>query len=209
MDKHVANQPVEKPEHMPHEETHDALRDQVHKAHTEPTHGADMLRTAQSSLDKLHLDDKLNLTPEQSNTLRAMETSILKGDLKTVENTLNKYSKDPDALKPVMDVLIKDLKENGIRASYSVDFALTNDGQTAERTGMFGLTTAMTPEEWMTKPSKDMCIYTNPNSSTWASNETPVTLKDAMRSPISEDAAPADAFKTMGQIVAKHALEQN
>lgn len=108
-----------------------------------------------------------------------------------------------------MDVLTKDLAAVGVRASYDVDFALTADGKNAERTGMFHMTTAMTPEQWFKEPSKEMCIYTNPNSTTWASNETPVILKNAVRSPESNDMPPGEALKAIGDVARNRALEQN
>jgi hypothetical protein len=76
---------------------------------------------AQSKLDAMNFADKAALSPEQSDTLRTLETSILKGDLKSVETTLQQYKDHPEASKPFMDVLVKDLRAAGIDASFDVD----------------------------------------------------------------------------------------
>ncbi len=101
---------------------------------------SDSERAAQTKLDHLNLGEKAALSPEQSDTLRRMETAILHGDLQGTEAILHKFKDDPDAAKPIMDVLVKDLEEAGIKASYDVNYPINAAG-VAQRSGMFSLQT--------------------------------------------------------------------
>jgi hypothetical protein len=156
---------------------------------------------AMKKLDHLNLADKAALSPEQSDTLRKMESGILKGDLKSVEDTLHKFKDNPEALKPMMDVLSKDLQQVGLRATYDVDKPMTDKGD-AQPSGMFGLTTSMGPDDYFHKNTTEMCMYTNPASSSWAEHDTPAP--DRSSSPSFEKVSAASAFKEMGDLASRH-----
>lgn len=113
---------------------------------------------AQNHLDHLNLADKAALSPEQSDTLRNLETAFLRGDLKSVETTLQKYKGNPDAAKPFMDVLTKELSDAGIYAIYGVDPVLGVDGNT----GGLILDSAKTLAESRRADHKTLYLYTNP-----------------------------------------------
>jgi hypothetical protein len=127
-------------------------------------------RSTQRRLDSLNLDDKMKLGPQESDTLRKVEASILRGDSKGVEDLLHQYKDRPGALTPIMDVLTKDLHAAGIDANYSVNFPMTDAGSAA-RSGMLSLDTAKNSVDSFTGDNRLMCFYTNPASSTWANRE--------------------------------------
>ncbi len=107
------------------------------------------------------------------------------------------FKDNPEAAQPIMNVLKKDLAAAGIEARYSVDSPTTAgaDGP-AEKSGMFGLSTAKTPQERMTEGNTTMCMYTNPASHTWADNEIP--REDGHGSPNSIRIPSEQAFKEIG-----------
>ena len=129
-------------------------------------------RSAERAINSLNLDDKLKLTPDQSDSLRKLESGILKGDLPSVEKSLQQYKGNPEAAKPVMDVLIKDLKAAGISASYDVDLPLTKDGG-AEKSGILSLSTSKGGMDLYQGDNKEMTLYTNPKSTTFADHQIP------------------------------------
>ncbi len=167
-------------------------------------------RNAQTELDVANLPEKLGLSPEQSNLLRSFEGAILKGDASTVKSLLQKNHGDPDALKPVMDVLAKDLAKAGVRANYDVNFALTDkkDGD-AERTGIFDISTAKSPEDFFNKDSTFICFYTNPNSTGFAENRSPHLLKNGgFQTPDSVDLTMNQGLKEVSGKVINNLLEK-
>ncbi len=129
-------------------------------------------RAATQKMDNLNLSDKLYLSPDQSGTLKTMETAILRGDMNTLQSTLNSFKDSPSAATPIMNVMVKDLKAAGIRADWSVDYPLNSDNK-AELSGMFSMSTAKDAQSWMTKDSNEMCLYTNPRSRAWAEHMIP------------------------------------
>lgn len=161
-------------------------------------------KSAQSKLDGENLAEKLSLKPAESAMLRNIESAILKGDSSAVQNLLRQHHDNPEALKPMMDVLVKDLAAAGIRANYEVNVALTDEVDSkGEKTGIFDMSTAKTPEDWMKKDSTFACFYTNPKSTGFANHEIPLPN----RSPESTDLPLDLGLKQIGVKAATNLLE--
>lgn len=161
-------------------------------------------KSAQLKLDGENLAEKLSLKPAESAMLRKLESAILKGDSSAFQNLLRQHHGNPEALKPVMDVLVKDLAAAGIRANYQVNVALTDEVDSkGEKTGIFDMSTAKTPEDWMKKDSTFACFYTNPKSTGFANHEIPLPN----RSPENTDIPLDLGLKQIGVKVATNLLE--
>lgn len=139
-----------------------------------------------SKLDQFNSQDKRFLSPEQFSELHQVESAIFNADLESLNHILHKYKDRPEDIKRIMEVVVKDLADAGIRASYEVDFAMTSGRRDlAERTGMFDMSTAFTSADWISNQSTLICFYTNPGSQAWAHLELPVRAnKRALRAPV-------------------------
>jgi hypothetical protein len=155
-------------------------------------------RAATQKMDSLNFGDKLNLTHYQTTTLKTMETAILRGDMSTLQSTMNSYKDNPNAATPIMNVLVKDLRAAGIRADYSVDYPMNSDGK-AELSGMLSLSTAKDAQEWHTKDSNEMCLYTNPKSAAWAEHMIPNSDDQTIRTPRFSKITPEYGLDIIGQ----------
>ena len=159
---------------------------------------------AEWKINSLNLEDKMSLSPEQSDSLRKVESGILKGDLKSVEKNLQQYKNNPDAAKSLMDVLAKDLKSAGISADYDVDPSDSSQGGPA-RTGKLGLST-VSLLDYETKEGKHVTMSTNPAEASFAGHDTPRPATGNIRSPYHETIEAKDALASVGATAVNNLL---
>ena len=127
-------------------------------------------REAISKIHGLNLEKKINLSPDQSDTLKTMESSLLLGNLKTFETAMQKFKDDPESAKPIMDLLTKELKAAGLHARYDVGLSEVAGGKT-EKSGTLTVSTAKDAHDWYRNDSTAIGLHTNPNVKTWAEND--------------------------------------
>jgi hypothetical protein len=81
--------------------------------------GTDVLKSAQTTMDKRMDDDKLNLSVQQLAEVKTIEQAIIKGDSTALTNALKKYENDPKAAEAVLQTVSEDVAAVGIDARWS------------------------------------------------------------------------------------------
>jgi hypothetical protein len=165
-------------------------------------------REAISKIHGLNLEKKINLSPDQSDTLKTMESSLLLGNLKTFETAMQKFKDDPESAKPIMDLLTKELKAAGLHARYDVGLSELADGKT-EKSGTLTVSTAKDAHDWYRHDSTAILLHTNPKVKTWAENDVARVGGTEGQPPEAIKTPPDLAFREIGALTADRLLDNN